>query len=222
VDGTVSIVTELTYPDPIPLPQRQISHDIRHELGTIMLLASLLSGAPDVGPESRGRARQILGEARWLDELHRAYEDAAPDGDGWGVPRQPIRVDAVAAEVVAAMRLSTLTRIDYTAPETWAQADRLSCWRALRNLIGNAVRAAGPDGHVDVRVLAEDGWAVIQVDDDGPGFGAVAPGLGSLGLGIVQDMVAGCGGELEIRRGELGGCCVRLRLAVPARASCGR
>ncbi|OLE21848.1 MAG: hypothetical protein AUG44_26380 [Actinobacteria bacterium 13_1_20CM_3_71_11] len=83
-------------------------------------------------------------------------------------------------------------------------------------MIGNAVRAAGPQGTVDVRVSAETGWAVAQVDDDGPGFGEIPPGFGSLGLGIVQDMVAGWGGELEIRRGVLGGCCVRLRQPVAA------
>jgi signal transduction histidine kinase len=195
------------------LRRRQISHDIRHELGTIMLLASLLSGAPDVGPESRDRARQLLGEARWLDELQRAYEEALPDAPAGSALLAPIRVDTVATEVVEAIRLSTLTRIQSTATETWAHADRLAYWRALRNVVGNAVRAAGPGGHVDVRVLAEDGWAVVQIDDDGPGFGSIAPGIGSLGLGIVQDMVAAWGGQLEIRRGVLGGCCVRLLLS---------
>src|SRR5690348_10033653 len=34
------------------LRRRQLSHDIRHELGTITMLASLLSSAPDIGQES--------------------------------------------------------------------------------------------------------------------------------------------------------------------------
>jgi signal transduction histidine kinase len=62
-----------------------------------------------------------------------------------------------------------------------------------------------------------DGWTVVQVDDDGPGFGAGAPGVSSLGLGIAQDLADAAGGDLEICRGALGGCCVRLRL--PAAAS---
>ncbi|HEU4421104.1 MAG TPA: hypothetical protein VFR67_01030, partial [Pilimelia sp.] len=41
--------------------RRQISHDIYHELSTIMLLASLLGSAPELDPGSRERARQILG-----------------------------------------------------------------------------------------------------------------------------------------------------------------
>ena len=193
--------------------RRQISHDIHHELSTIMLLASLLSSASDVGPDSRERARQIVGETRWLDQLHRAYEDSmrtADDGDLCAP--EPVRLDLFAAEVVEAVQLSTFTRIAFRGAEVWAHVDRLAFWRALRNLVGNAVRAAGANGDVVVRVDVTDGWAYVQVDDDGPGFGEVAPGMASLGLGIVLDLAAAWGGELEIRRGVLGGCGVQLRL----------
>jgi len=198
--------------------RRQISHDIRHELSTIMLLASLLSAAPDVGPASQQRARHIVGETRWLDSLHRAYEDSicAVEAPAPRVP-EPIRLDVLAGEVVETMRLSTFTRIGCLAGTAWAHVERLAYWRAMRNVVGNAVRAAGPDGAVEVSVYNAGGWTVTQVDDNGPGFGAAPAGIASLGLGIVQDLAASCGGELEIRRGVLGGCCVRLRLpAVPS------
>ena len=202
------------------LQRRQLSHDIHHELGTIMLLASLLTCANDVGPQSRERSRQILGEARWLDQLHRAYAETVPDPDNADAATvsEPVRLDLLAGEVVAAMKPGVVTPISYACSETWTHADRLSCWRALRNVLGNAIRAAGPHGHVDVQIHSEDGWAVAQIDDDGPGFGSIAPGLASLGLGIVQDLVAADGGELEICRRGAGGCCVRLRLhAAPPR-----
>ena len=211
VDGP-TVPIEL--PEQTRLRRRQISHDIHHELGTIMMLASLLTCANDVGPHSRERGQQILGEARWLDQLHRAYEETVPDPGNPEAPTlsEPVRLDLLAGEVVAAMKPGAVTRINFACTETWTHADRLSCWRALRNVLGNAIRAAGPDGHVDVQIRAEDGWAVAQIDDDGPGFGSIAPGLGSLGLGIVQDLVAVHGGELQIRHRVLGGCCVLLRL----------
>lgn len=198
--------------------RRQISHDIYHELSTIMLLASLLGSAPELDPGSRERARQILGETRWLHQLHRAYEDSISDTQGRR-PRavEPVRLDQLTAEVVGAIQLSTLTRIGFTGTEAWARVDRLAFWRTLRNLVGNAVRAAGDDGRVEVRVSSVTGWVVAEVDDDGPGFGAVPAAAGSLGLGIVQDLAAAWGGELEIARGVLGGCCVRLRLPMHAR-----
>ncbi len=193
--------------------RRQLSHDIHHELGTIMMLASLVSTSDDVGPQSQERARQILGETRWLDQLQRAYEDCAQEPDDT-LPTsvEAIALDAVAREVVAAMRLSTATRITVVSQPAFARADRLAFWRAVRNLIDNAVRAAGPTGHVEVSLYAEAGWAVIQVDDDGPGFGAAKPGLGSLGLGIVQDMTAAWGGHLQIRHRARGGASVRMLL----------
>lgn len=179
-----------------------------------MMLASVLTCSPDVGTDSQERARQLLGEARWLEQLQRAYEQTVPETEPTRAPAvtEPIRLDMVVEEAIGAIRLSTLTRVQLTTSEVWAHADRLAYWRALRNIVGNAVRAAGPEGCVQVQVFAENGWVVTQVDDDGPGFGQIPPGLSSLGLGIVQDMVAAWGGQLQIRRGVLGGCCARVQL----------
>jgi signal transduction histidine kinase len=207
----------------VPALRRQLSHDIRHELSTIMLLASLLDGASDVGPDSQQRARQILGEVRWLDHLQRAYDDTFSEELIRPDP-ELIRLDLLASDVVTAIRLSTSTMISFTGAEASAHADGLAFWRALRNVVGNAVRAAGPDGRVEVRVEPVAGWVVVQVDDDGPGFGAAPPGTDSLGLEMVRECAAAWNGHLEIRRGDLGGCCVRLRLraASPSLAALGR
>ena len=197
----------------------QIRHDIKHELGTIILLASVVSSADDIGPASRARVEQILGEARWLDRLLRAYEDTEGgiDDRDWAPAPELLQVDAVATTVVAALRLATPCTLTITAAEAWTHADLLALWRALRNVVDNAIRVAGPTGHVQVSVTSEPDWIVTQIDDDGPGFGAGSSGLASLGLGIVQDFVAEHGGSLEIRRSELGGGCVRimLRAATP-------
>jgi putative PEP-CTERM system histidine kinase len=40
----------------------------------------------------------------------------------------------------------------------------------LRNLVRNALDAAGPTGRVTARGLRRDGYAVIEVEDDGPGM----------------------------------------------------
>jgi signal transduction histidine kinase len=196
--------------DPAALRRRQLGHDIDHQLATIMLLASLIDTADDVGPVSRLRARQIIGEGRWLERLHRAYTEPPTDHT------EPVRLDLVAGEVVAAARLATTTAIDLDVEESWVYAERLACWRVLRNLVGNAVRAAGPAGRVRVRVVDDGRWAAAFVDDDGPGFGAALPGRQSLGLGIAHEFAAVWDGDLEIHRGELGGCRARLRLRAAA------
>ncbi|HZN19514.1 MAG TPA: ATP-binding protein [Micromonosporaceae bacterium] len=193
--------------------RHQINHDIHHELGTIALLASLLSSADDIGPDSRQRARQIVDETQWLSELVRAFEESVSEQARPGpVAAEPTRLDVIAAEVVAAVGLSTSTRVRVEASEAWARVDRLAFWRALRNLVDNAVRAAGPPGDVEVEVGVVGPWAVAQVDDSGPGFGAVPAGRSSLGLGIAGDLAKASGGELAIGDSVLGGCRVLIRL----------
>jgi signal transduction histidine kinase len=194
--------------------QRQINHDIHHELSTIILLASLVSTADDVGPESRARVEQIVGEARWLGELLRAAEQGRLWPEPSISPARPVRLDGVAAAVIATVRLSADTIVQLDVRETWAHVDPLAFRRALTNLVSNAVRAAGPRGEVRVAVCTVDGRALVRVDDDGPGFGAGPPGIASLGLHIVQEMTDSAGGELEIANGETGGC--RVRMSLPA------
>ncbi|MFB4306171.1 sensor histidine kinase [Actinomadura sp. GTD37] len=212
--------------------RRRLRHDIRHELGTIIMLASAVVVAEDVGDTSRARIDQLLGETRWLDHLLRRLDE--DDGDDRPPPGpERLRVDDLTAEVVTGMRLATPHEVCFTGSEAWAHMDPVALWRAVRNVLDNACRVAA--GRVDVRVEADQGWIAIQVDDDGPGFGAAArpgppghgsagrgapghgqarPGLASLGLGIVHDLISGYGGSLEIRTCEMGG--ARVRMLLPA------
>ncbi|MQY06917.1 sensor histidine kinase [Actinomadura macrotermitis] len=197
-----------------PLWRRRLRHDIRHELGTIIMLASAVAVADDIGAGSRARIEQLLGETRWLDHLLRRLDDGAGDDPPLPGPER-LRVDGLTAEVVTGMRLATPHQVCFDGAEAWAHMDAVALWRALRNVLDNACRVAA--GRVDVRVGVERGWVVIQVDDDGPGFGRAgggdAPrGLASLGLGIVHDLISGFGGSLEIRTCEMGGARVRMLL----------
>jgi hypothetical protein len=208
-NGGVPIPPEPAPGDPA-LWRRRLRHDIRHELGTVIMLASAVAVADDVGAESKERVHQLLGETRWLDHLLRRLDE---DDDARPLPgSERIRVDELAGEIVAGLRLATRHRLGFTATAAWAHIDSLALWRALRNVLDNACRVA--NGHVDTCVSQDQGWIVIQVDDDGPGFGAGSGGLGSLGLGIVHDLVAAYGGSLEIRHRELGG--ARVRILLPA------
>ncbi|HEY7485506.1 MAG TPA: ATP-binding protein [Streptosporangiaceae bacterium] len=209
-DGGAPVLCE---PDPgdTALWRRRLRHDIRHELGTIIMLASAVSVSDDIGAESRERVEQLLGETRWLDHLIRRLDEDDDDARPLPAPER-IRVDELAGEIVAGMRLATRHEINFTATAAWAHMDALALWRAVRNIMDNACRIAS--GHVDLSVSVDQGWIIVQVDDDGPGFGAGSGGLGSLGLGIVHDLVAGYGGSLEIRHCELGG--ARVRILLPA------
>lgn len=87
------------------------------------------------------------------------------------------------------------------------------------NLIDNAVRYCGRGGHVTVRSYVEDGHAVLEVEDDGPGIppeerervlerfyrldDTLGPGSG-LGLAIVKEIAAMHRAELRLGSGSGG------------------
>ncbi|RSN64227.1 sensor histidine kinase [Actinomadura sp. WAC 06369] len=197
------------------LRRRRLRHDIRHELGTIIMLASAVAVADDIGDASRARVEQLLGETRWLDHLLRRLD--GDDDDRLPGPER-IRVDELTAEVVTGIKLATSHEVCYHGGEAWAHMDPVALWRAVRNVLDNACRVAR--SRVDVHVSADQHWVTVQIDDDGPGFGTggsrgtASRGLASLGLGIVHDLISGYGGSLEIRTCEMGG--ARVRMLLPA------
>jgi signal transduction histidine kinase len=191
--------------------RRQIIHDIEHEVSTIAMLASAVSTAGDVGDVSRARVTQILEETRWLSGLVHIYEDEARLASK-GAGCATTRLDLLAMDILRPIRMSSRAQIVLEATAVSADIDRLAFWRALRNVLWNALTAAGETGKVVVRVSSAGGNAVVEVEDDGPGFDPDRASRSSLGLTIVDAFAATCGGRATFHRGALGGCVVRLEL----------
>jgi signal transduction histidine kinase len=89
----------------------------------------------------------------------------------------------------------------------YVHADEYSLLRVFLNLSQNSLQAVqnGGEARLEIRVVAEDGWARISFEDAGPGiadpstlfqpFSANAGGSG-LGLYVSRAMVRAVGGEL--------------------------
>ena len=93
--------------------------------------------------------------------------------------------------------------------------DRVSLRRVLRNLLENAIRAAGPDGVVELSAeQTADGMLAVSIGDSGPGFGFGPPGLASRGLAIVRTLVEAAGGHLDVGTAALGGASVTVTFPV--------
>jgi signal transduction histidine kinase len=191
----------------------RLDHDVLHELSTIVLLASLLRDAEDLGAESRRRAGLLANEAKWLRTLVQS-KCATPIDDLNGAQGQPrlVRLDWMISRLATSTRMQVTTRISVDAVPAMVYANPIELGRALRNVLWNALDAAGPTGHVAMRISTSDTTAIVEVEDDGPGFGAMSVNGTSLGLDIVRQVAQSCGGQLEIGAGKLGGCSVRLAL----------
>jgi signal transduction histidine kinase len=74
--------------------------------------------------------------------------------------------------------------------------------------------------------IRQAGTTVIDVTDDGPGFGAGPPGHASLGMQVVTSLLEACGGALAVEAPPQGGTTVLVALpaeiTAPARARAGR
>jgi two-component system, OmpR family, sensor histidine kinase CpxA len=130
------------------------------------------------------------------------------------VVSSPIELASLVREVVA--REDPSGRVTLNIPEgVSATAERELLGRAIANLVRNALRYAGEAGPITVTAAPDDAHTSIVVEDNGPGVPAAdldrlgepffrpelartreSGGVG-LGLAIVRNSIAACGGEVR-------------------------
>ncbi|HSX94724.1 MAG TPA: HAMP domain-containing sensor histidine kinase [Hydrogenophaga sp.] len=223
--------------------QRTLLADVAHELNTplaaVKLQAQIARRSGDATREAaldeldRGieRATHLVAQLLQMARLEPGVRERRP---------APLRLDTLAAEVVAAFSARADARgIDLgLAPSeaAWVPGDEEDLRVLLNNLVDNALRHVPAGGRVDVQVTAEGGRVRLGVSDTGPGipeadrervlrrFVRLNPshedGQGSgLGLSIVARVVAQHGATLALDEREGGGLSVRIDLpaAAPSR-----
>ena len=215
--------------------QRQFVADASHELRTpltsvlanLELLADVLDGergeAARSALRSSQRMRRLVGDLLLL-----ARADAKRQ-----LPREPTDLGQVLVE--AAVELGPVGQdheVSLDAREAVVDGVRDELHRLALNLLENAVRHTPPGTHVRARTVAEDGHALLVVEDDGPGVppalreriferfvrgsgdrGAASSGLG---LAIVRAVAESHAGTVSLEDAHPGTrFLVRLPLAAP-------
>lgn len=219
---------------------RQFSADAAHELRTPLTilrgeLELALAATPSDGPPRR-TFESCLEEVGRLTSL---VEDllflARADAGAFTLPQEGVDLaqvvgDAAPALEVLAARGRVGLAVEPAAARVTGSAPML--FRVVFNLAENAIKYAGPGAHVAVSTRADEGEAVLEVRDDGPGIPAddrdhifdrfyradPARERGGIGLGlpITRAIVLLHGGEIAVTSAPGEGSCFRVTLPLAA------
>jgi signal transduction histidine kinase len=184
-------------------------HDMRQPIAGVLALAGATLTEPDLPRGARARLEQIIQQAEWLANVIQSWLQAGqPDESDAGADLARVVSETVAAECAGS---PVEVCVVWPTEPVHASVHPVVIRRIVGNVLGNAVRAAGPSGSVTIEIRSQDGRALIVVDDSGPGFGRIQSGLG-LGLRAAARNVASYGGRLEVGCASLGGLRVSLWL----------
>jgi signal transduction histidine kinase len=220
--------------------QRQLLADTSHELrtplttirGNLDLLAGELPG---------GERAEVLDETRQeVDRMSRLVRDLlllAERGEVSPIERAPVRLDLLVAQVVERVAgPENAARIQLRLEAVSVPGDEDLLRQLVGNLVENALRhASDAAAAVQVTLDRQPPWAVLVVDDDGPGLPpdalervfdrffrvdrarSRAHGGSGLGLAIVRHVAQAHGGRVWAENREAGG--ARFRVLLPAEPS---
>jgi signal transduction histidine kinase len=180
---------------------RGLLHDLGHQMMTLSLLAESVRDDSALSAASRQRMELVMQEMlRILDVI----ADSMPTAPRPAAPGEvDIRLLANEVASLAGLAYDTIVTVAPGEPVVIRIGASL-IWRVLANLVDNAVRAAGPRGRVDIRI--EQGLdTVLEVTDNGPGFGGRPAGVPGLGLSVVRQLLDSIHGRLDVSDAPGGG-----------------
>ena len=206
-----------------------VSHDLRAPLGGLKAMAEALEDEVVTdASEVSAYHRKIRCEADHLSsliddlfELSRIHSDTLP------LDRQRVGLGDLIAEAIASgeplARAKGVRLRGSAVPGVPVRVDAAEFGRALRNLVGNAIRHTPSNGPVDVIGAAQRGLACVCVSDSCGGISTDAlsrvfdvgfrgeaartpqnDGGAGLGLPIARGIVEAHGGKLTVRNAETG------------------
>jgi PAS domain S-box-containing protein len=220
-----------------------VAHEINNPLAYTVEALRLASEAlgeleADGGaaPEPLARLRRVLAEAsEGAERVRLTMRDLRSFSRGDEDEQRPLDLDRILGTAIklVAKRIGTRAAIERVrGPRATVRADENQLVQIFVNLIINAADAL-PTGHADrqrnrirISTRLEDGWAIVEVADSGPGvpeavrdtifepfFTTKPVGEGTgLGLFVTRNVVGALGGSVTIGDAPEGGALFSVRL----------
>jgi signal transduction histidine kinase len=198
----------------------KLSHDLRNILASAQLMSDRLAKSED--PRVRKlspRLIQALDRAIALSRDTLSYARMEPGT----LSKSRFSLHALVDEVFEDTASMRVTFINETPDTLDIVADRNQLYRALFNLVRNAVEAMTPDGdemrpgdadanRVTISARADAAQVIVEIADTGPGVppeartrlfepfhGSMKPGGSGLGVAIVYEIMYAHGGGIELK-----------------------
>lgn len=192
---------------------RRVAHEIKNPLAPMRMAATTVSRSQEGPAQEAGEV--LLEEIQRLDEMARTF---AQFGRMPEAPPSEVDIPELLRSLIdqheAVGSKLTLDASD-DLPLVEGHLDALL--RCFRNLLLNAMEAAGEEGEVIIRAWMEEGWIKVELRDSGPGlpsenleeiwepeFSTKSSGTG-LGLPMVRQTIAAHGGTVVGRNNPEGG-----------------
>ena len=200
-----------------------VSHELRTPISIIQANAETLRDGAMEDPEAAARFLDaMIANAKRLSSLIADLLDISRiEEEKYELVLAPVPLSPALHRAAAALETKALSRRFTITIEPCSDlavsADARALDQILFNLVDNAVKYAGQDGRVVLRVIDNDDTVTIEVEDDGPG---IAPryrdrlferffrvdkgrsremGGTGLGLAIVKHLAAAMNGETGMR-----------------------
>jgi PAS domain S-box-containing protein len=177
---------------------QELRHRVKNNLNVMQSLISLTSSRTAT-PEAARVCREISGYVRCMAAMH-SLLSRAPAGDHVNLADMVRDIYAAASGLFPGLNVAA----DFALADVPLHLDKaLPCGMLLNELFTNAFKHAFPDGRpgrVSVDLARRpDGWARLEVADNGVGCGGDgrACGLG-VGMGLLRSLSAQLGAKLDL------------------------
>lgn len=208
----------------------KLASGVAHELGTplnvIAMRARMIEAGEDEPERDRANARVISEQSERMAGIIRQLLGFARQRPRDGGRFDLARVGRSVAKLLAPLAAKQRVTLQVTGEAGLdVEGDYGQAVQAVTNIVVNALQVSDPDTAVGIAVTRTDGWACLEVSDEGPGvtrldlphlfepfFTTKQPGEGTgLGLSIAQGIVEEHGGSIIVGDAPGGGARFTLR-----------